>query len=345
MFVVLADSAYESATAAGRFQSFFMRASHYAGMKRSLYMICAALPIAAVLGGCAAGAPSSGSAIPAAGTHLAAPRMRVGAHGNTTAVVYIANLSPAVSFYSADIHEHNPPLLGEITDGVSRSQWVWLDRHRVLYVVNNGGSSPSIEEYKPGSVTPFKSITKGLFIPGAVVVDRRGTLYVDNNNGYQDLLEEYADGSSSPTKIIMLPVIDGQFYALAFDPKEDLYLGASGREGLDQFLYEIPKGSTKAKQIVLSGYPGSAIAIDGVGNLYAAGGAGDIAVYKPGATSPSYTANAKDAEVLGIAVTPDGTLYVPSYNGQLFEFAPGATTPTNSFLIVNGATGAAVGTF
>ena len=307
-------------------------------MKRSLHPICA-LGVAAALGGCAgtAGVPAMG---------LGSPAIHVAAHTRKPAVVFIADLSNNVPFYSANIHAKNPPQLGEITKGVTRSSSVRVDTHHVLYVLNNGGSRPSIEEYKPGSSTPFKLITKSLFEPADVAVDTSGTLYVDDANAGQPVLYEYANGSSTPTKTISLPQISGgSFGALAFDPQHDLFLGASAREGLEQFLYEIPAGSTQAKQVTPSGYPGSAIAIDGAGNLYACGASGDIAVYKPGATSPSYTANAKADVFGGITVTANGTLYVPSYYGQLFEFAPLATTPTNSFLVVTGAFGAAVGLF
>jgi hypothetical protein len=311
-------------------------------MKRWPCSICA-LGVAALLGGCFGGAPSAGSAIPFVQAAQATPAAR--SESDKEAVVFIPNLSNEVAFYSSDIHDSNAPLLGDITDGITRSQAAWVDTHHILYVLNSEGS-PSIEEYKAGSFTPFKTITKDLYVPGFVAVDSKGTIYVDDFNGHGPVLYEYAHGATSPTKTISLPVIsEGSFDELALDPANDLYLSASAREGTESYLYELPAGSSKAKQITLSGYPGPAIAIDASGNLYAAGSTGDIAVYEPGATSPSYTASANAEVYGGITVTSNGTLYVPSYNGRLFEFAPKATSPTNSLEVVTGAYDAAVGVF
>lgn len=311
-------------------------------MKKSLHSICA-VGFAAMLGGCGGANPPAGSAVPGTGAAASAGKL---APATKKAVVFIADLSANVVFYSANIHEKDPPQLGQITNGVTRSAAVKTDTHNVLYVLSFGGSGRNIEEYEPGSYTPFKTITAGLLYPSDLVIDSKGTLYVDNFNGHKDVLLEYAHGATSPTKTIVLPtIVSGGYGEMAFDPQHDLYLGASAREGSEQYLYEIPAGSKKAKQITLTDYPGSSIAIDGAGNLYACGGSGDIEVYKPGSTSPSYTAYASDAEVDGdITVTSNGTLYIPSYNGQMFEFAPGAPTPTNAFEVSpESAFGAAVG--
>src|SRR5271155_5590391 len=51
-------------------------------------------------------------------------------------VLFVSNLDGGIRFYSADIHEKTPPLLGTITTGASRPEGVWVDRKDTLYVVN-----------------------------------------------------------------------------------------------------------------------------------------------------------------------------------------------------------------
>jgi hypothetical protein len=157
---------------------------------------------------------------------------------------------------------------------------------------------------------------------------------------------EYARGSTLPTKTVSVPTAgDIAVGPLALDHEGDLYIGAfSEKTGLS-YLYEIAAGASEAKEVNLDDFPGDAIAFDGKDNLYACGESGDIAVYPPGATSPSRWITASQAEVFGgITATANGTLYVPSYNGRLFEIAPGASEPTNYFEVLDGAFDAAIGT-
>ena len=310
------------------------------GYDMRMFALTTAAAAASIFSGCM-GQPPAGAAGPLPAFAHAATAREVAAHGK---VVFIPNLSSSVTLYTADIHAHDPSPIGEITDGVSRSAAVWVDRRGTLYVLNSGGSAASVEEYERGASTPFKQITDGLFSPVSLAVDARRTLYVDDRDSSGNIVREYANGSLAPTKTISIPTTGrAALGQLAVDPKNDVFVGAFDVEHQIPYLFEIRAGASKAKAITLTDLPGDAIAFDGSGNLYACSQGGYINVYAPGATEPSHVMFARDEVLGGIAVTANGTVYVPSYTGVLYEFAPNATSPTNSFGIVSGAFGAAIG--
>lgn len=298
-----------------------------------------AVAVAALLSGCVGGVTGGGGALPGA-SNSAPSAVRA---NKAKPVVFIPNLSSTVTFYSANIHEHNPPALGDITEGVTRAEAVWVDRHGVLYVLNSE-PYPSVEEYKPETEQPFMSLSDKLYEPASVAVDRSGTVYVDDQNAGNPVVYEYAGGSSVSKTVAIPNVGRDEIGPLAVDPKGNVFIGGFDVESQSSFLFEIPTGGSKAKQITLNSFPGEAIAFDAKGNLFSCGQAGNCAVYPPGAKNPSRTIYTTNEEVFGgIAVTANGTLYVPSYSGELLEYAPGKTYATNSFVITEGAFDAAVG--
>jgi hypothetical protein len=83
---------------------------------------------------------------------------------------------------------------------------------------------------------------------------------------------------------------------------------ANSGNATEVYVFKIAPGSSKATDLGIIGYGGAAIAVDGDGNLYTAGFNGFIAVYTPGAKSPSRTIPA-NFSVYGMTATRDGTLY------------------------------------
>jgi hypothetical protein len=305
------------------------------------FLVQGLLVAAILLGGCAGGVGASapGSFGPSV-SPAAAPAPFVRAFAGSQRDVFVAGMADAVVFYSANIHEKNPPALGEINQGVTRAQGLWIDRRGTLYVSNNTWP-PSIAEYKRGTAAPIKVITNGLNTPGAVAVDSAGNLYVANTN---QTVIVYPPGASSPSRTIQLPN-QGRSSpgGLAFGPHGNLLVATFDIEHQVGNLYSVAPGSSQPVNLNLHGLSGSALGTDQGGNIYVGGDEGYISVFAPGSKTPSRSINAGDTGFYSdLTVTPNGTVYWPNYDlGEMYEFAPGASAPTNIF--AGGGVDAAVG--
>lgn len=263
--------------------------------------------------------------------------------GTTKRVLATADDNNNVLLYTANINKTNPPLLGEITAGVTRSVGVAIDRAGTLYVSNSGGSRPSIAEYRPGTSSPFKTITNGLFNPGLIVVDRTGNLYVTDVTGSKFVVLVYAPNASSPTRTIDTPAGGN----IALDDRANLYIASFEVRTQQGTVYRVAHGGSHVKNLHLADVPGPSIGVDRAGNLYVGGESGEIAIYPPGSKTPSrFIQGNSGGFYTQLDVTPNGTIYWPNYDEeQMYEFAPGASGPTNSFLIPGSGADAAVGDF
>ncbi len=273
-------------------------------------------------------------------------------------VLFVSNLDGGIRIYSADIHEKNPPLLGTITSGASRPEGVWVDGKDTLYVVNgsNGSKGASVSEYKRGASEPFRTITTGLLDnPGAVAVGSDGTVYVNSvsdseaapnplsQGGPTGAVVVYGSGKTTPKATIDLP--QAAEYGLtaggmAIDKQGNVYAANEGNASVVN-VFKIVPGSLQVTDLALTGPGGEAIAVDGSGNLYTGGFAGGyggyfIAVYAPGATSPSRTISL-GFQTYGITATSNGTLYVVASN-EVAEYAPGTSEPINTIGTLYGET-------
>lgn len=293
--------------------------------------------MATTLGGCLGGSVAqmpAGSGVPA----QALTRSEM-----SQPVLAIADDSNNVLLYTANINQQNPPLLGRITVGVTRSAAVCVDRAGTLFVSNSGDGTPSVAEYKPGTFSPFKTITDGLRDPSSIVVDGADNLYVEDNFGSQIVVLVYAPNANSPTRTIDIPAGGG----LALDARGNLYIASFRVETQQGTVYRVARGGSHAKNLNLSDLPGPSIGVDRLGDLYVGGEAGAIAVYAPGSKTPSRSIQANaDGFYTQLDVTPNGTIYWPNYDREeMFEFAPGASGPSNTFLISATGADAAVGDF
>lgn len=305
-------------------------------------ILAASFSCATMLGGCfgSGNGAAGGSAVGAL-----EPPLRADGAAHLKRVLFIADAAANVLLYPANITQKNPPLIGEITQGVTRSVGVCIDGTGTLYVVSNGGSRPSIAEYKRGTSSPFKTITSGLNAPSFVGVDRAGNLYVDDvsTNGVGVLV--YAPGANSPSRTIPIPngAHRPELGGLAFDASGDLLV--------DTFDFKdeastVAPGSTNAQNLNLQTVPaGLSLGVDKAGTIYAGGHEGSIGVYPAGSKSASrYIVLNVNGFYTDMAVTPNGTIYWPNYdNNDVYEFAPGASSPTNLFAIQGSGLSAAVG--
>lgn len=270
-----------------------------------------------------------------------APALRPnGQQAHTGRVLFVSNLDGNIHIYSADIHESNPPLLGTLTQGATHPQGVWIDRKDTLYVVNSEQypTQANVVEYKRGASSPFRTITDGVLAPGAVAVGRDGTVYVNTITELDaHVVVVYAPGATTPEQTITLtsPQYGPAAGGMAFDPQGNLLVATFGNAD-EVHVFKIAPGSSQATDLGLQGTGGDAIAVDGAGNLYAGGGDYFVAVYPPGATSPSRTIPNGFA-AYGLTATSNGTLYIVG-DDVVAEYPPGASKPINTIDTLYGET-------
>jgi sugar lactone lactonase YvrE len=312
-------------------------------MERRHLILIGAIAAATTLAGCGG---SNSPPLPAAQN---APEPQAFRDAGKRRTLFVADVDNNVLLYTANINQKNPPLLGEITQGVTRSVNVCFGGG-TLYVVNSGGSGASVAEYHRGSSSPFATITYGLDTPDACTVDRDGNLYVDDGGAGNPLIQLYPAGRTSPGKTIDIPH-SGRASTpggLVINRRGALFVSMFTAESETATVFRINRGSSTAKNLNLQDLPdGGALGIDKAGNLYAGGHEGDMSIYAPENTTPSRTF---DLDVNGfytdMTVTSDGTIYWPNYDeGAMYEFAPGTSSPTNEFATAGSGIGAAVGTW
>lgn len=296
-------------------------------------------------GGCTSGTTPAGDTSARPNPANLIPRITQPEGKNSNLDLFIADVDSNVLIYTANIDQQDPPLLGEITQGVSRSMAVWVDRHGTLYVLNSGGSSVNISEYKRGKSIPFKTITEGLQAPSNIAVDRSGDLYVDETLSSGDVVLVYGKGAQSPTRTVTLPTSAGAG-GLAFDPKGDLLVATFDVEHNTGNVYFIAPGSSKARNLNLQSPPGPSLGADRAGYVYVGDPSGTIEIYPAGKRNPVRTIDLNvDGFYTQMDVQPDGTIYWPNYdNESMFEIAPGASGASNVFSTAGSGIGAAVGT-
>src|SRR5580704_6621399 len=140
----------------------------------------------------------------------------VGHHGlsraTTTAAFYVSDAGTSVRIYSTDANPNNPQPLAVLTQEITQSEGLWVDKKGTTYVVNGccPGAPVSVVEFKRGKTTPSLQILDGLNQPGDVTVSSNGTVYVtDVKTGSADkvtgLVVLYKPGQTSPERTITLP--------------------------------------------------------------------------------------------------------------------------------------------
>ncbi|HEY1429272.1 MAG TPA: hypothetical protein VGF18_06845, partial [Candidatus Tumulicola sp.] len=142
----------------------------------------------------------------------------------------------------------NGPQLGQITEGLSEPERLFVDSQGSVYATNIGNNT--VTAYKAGTTTPFLTISDGIDGPTGLAVDKNGTVYVANVDS--DTITEYKKGKTSPSL-----TIDAAAEYLATDSNDNLYASEYPS------IVEYPKGSSNGTSLNLSnlGSPG-AIEID-----------------------------------------------------------------------------------
>jgi hypothetical protein len=255
-------------------------------------------------------------------------------------LVYVCDqLGKAVLAFPAGERAQNPAPVQTIAIGVI-PEGVWVDRNANLYVALSGSppsQSGSLEEFKPGATTPFRTITSGISVPQSLVVDGKGTLYVDQVVNTTVQILEYPAGQVSPAKILEVigkgePLAGG----LTLDDRGDIYVHPFFVDDPPSRVFRFAAGSTTAKDLRLRDLGNATgLASDASGNLYAADAAAGIAVYAPGQRTPTRKIVPPPNNYFAdFVATRSGKLYVAQENlepssSSLLEYAVGGSEPVN----------------
>ena len=176
-----------------------------------------------------------------------------------------------IDFFSAK--GSNPPEKGQITNGLSNPERLFVDKALNVYATNLGNNT--ITAYKRGAGAPFLTISSDVSNPTGLTIDAAGTVYCANvGNG---TVTEYPKGQTSPSLTISIP----REY-LAIDSSDNLYVSTG--TGVTEFA----PGSTSGKDLGLNVGSPRALEVDKAGNIIVIDSdAGSIDVFPVGQTEPS----------------------------------------------------------
>jgi hypothetical protein len=265
----------------------------------------------------------------------------------TTAAFYVSDLSTSVRIYPTDANPNDPQPLAVLTQEITQSDGLWVDKKGTTYVVNGccPGSPPSVVEFKRGQMAPSLRITEGLNQPGSVAVNSNGTVYVTDVKPATDdkiagVVVLYKSGQISPERTITLPdpAYGLQTGSVLFDARGNTLVATLNPDPSNGtvHIFRIPRGSRQPVDTGIQGAAGDALGLDAAGNLYTANAAntdGIVAIYAPGATKPTRTYSL-GPQIASIAVASDGTLYATTAgNKGILEVAPGGDTIEKTFQI------------
>lgn len=153
---------------------------------------------------------------------------------------------------------------------LSEGEGAKTDRHGVLYVTG----PTSVTTYPRGSSSQsFVYNSSALYDAWDVAISSKGDVYVDNNccgtPSHPSEINVFHHHINAPFETIIVSTSgsgSSEAYGLAFDSKDDLYVGVSSH-GVGDVL-EIPAGQTLPVDLQLQGLEEpSGIAIDANGNI------------------------------------------------------------------------------
>jgi sugar lactone lactonase YvrE len=199
-------------------------------------------------------------------------------------LLYVADQANARVVIFSQKRSQSPEPTGQITDGISGPDGLFVDAKGTLYVANFGNGT--VTEYAKGKTKVAKTLT-GAGSPKYIVVGQDGTVYVSNFNGSANgQVLEYPKGSKTPKLSIPFSTFPA---GTALDKANNLYVAFNGPADIQ--VDEFAPGSTQGTNLgihISNGYAGGAT-MDTNGDLIVADQAhAMVDVFAPGATQPSH---------------------------------------------------------
>ena len=197
-------------------------------------------------------------------------------------VVYIADQGAgAVRIYKQKGTGQQP--IGEITQGISGVDGLFVDSNKSLYACNFGNGTVTV--YPAGSTSPSETLS-GAGSPIDVVVALDGTVFVANfNSGTDGTVLEYPKGQTTPSHTVVTFGAGSFPEGLGIDSQNALYVAYNTNDG-EVLKFTTPSGSGTNLGIHV-GYVGG-MAIDKKNDILLVDqNLPGVDVFPPGSTSPS----------------------------------------------------------
>jgi hypothetical protein len=225
-----------------------------------------------------------------------------------------------------DPNTPNPPVEGEITDGVSDPLGLAVDSKGSLYVSNVSSRDSGITIYSPGQSKPRLTIPS----PGyyGLAVDSKGDIFASNTEG---TVSAYKPGAKKPYE-----TIDGFVNprGIAVDARDNVWVADNSASK----VWEIPAGTKQLKDSGLENINDPNGIAFGPGNiLYVSNfGAYNASVYKPGSKKPAYAITDGITGPLLNGVTAAGLFFQANGGAHVVGYKPGENKPFST-ITDNGA--------
>jgi DNA-binding beta-propeller fold protein YncE len=228
-----------------------------------------------------------------------------------------------------------------ITSEIYIPTMIATDASGNVYVGNESSSTNGyVTVYRPGALTPYRTIKNVTGTPHGVAVDASGNAYVVSNYKYEccqilGAITEYApDGSilrrlNGAASFASHPMFDaaGNLYVTNFDT-------------FPGYIAVYKPGATDPSRIIIKGigFPKSP-AFDPQGNLYVLNQllnhTSNVVVYAPGKGVAFRTITDGLVTPVWLAIDPSGSLYIANEGtkkdpGNVIVFAPGSTSVTRT---------------
>jgi hypothetical protein len=205
-------------------------------------------------------------------------------------LVYVSNLGEgAIDVFHQSGKDQQP--IATITDGILGPGGLTTDRKGNLYVADEGPISGkwTVQLYAPGATSPTKSYTTDLDSPTDTAVAENGTIYIANFNGDSNgWVAVYPKGKTSK-EYRLSDFGGGAPLSVALDAKQNLYVMYDVNDG--SAVNEYKPGAKTGTNLNLVFTSGGGIQVDAAGDILVAQqlDPSEVLIFPPGQTKPSQT--------------------------------------------------------